>query len=49
MREKVAELEYRLNQERDLLANMRHWLDVADEDMAVVRSENDTLRKQMKE
>ncbi|XP_068571591.1 protein KASH5-like isoform X1 [Cebidichthys violaceus] len=48
MLEKIAERDYSLNQQRDLNAKMRHWLDVADDDMAMLRSENTTLRKQVK-
>ncbi|GLD70275.1 golgin subfamily A member 6C-like isoform X1 [Lates japonicus] len=47
MLEKIAELDYSQSQLRDLNAQMRHWLDVADEDMAVLRSENVALRKQV--
>ncbi len=48
MVEKIAELEYSQSQLRDLNAEMRHWLDVADDEMAMLRSENDTLTKQVK-
>ncbi|XP_044061147.1 kinectin-like isoform X2 [Siniperca chuatsi] len=48
MLEKIAELDYSQSQLRDLNAEMRRWLDVADDDMAVLRSENATLRKQVK-
>ncbi|KAM6952054.1 uncharacterized protein PEZ65_009073 isoform 2-T2 [Lycodopsis pacificus] len=48
MLEKIAERDYSLNQQRDLTAKMRHWLDVADDDMALLRSENTTLRQQVK-
>lgn len=44
----IAELEYSQNQLRDLNAEMRQWLDVADEDMAALRSENAALTKQVK-
>ncbi|XP_024865885.1 coiled-coil domain-containing protein 14-like [Kryptolebias marmoratus] len=47
--EKIAELEYSQSHLRDLNAEMRHWLDVADDDMAALRSENASLRKQVKE
>ncbi|XP_018554873.2 kinectin [Lates calcarifer] len=47
MLEKIAELDYNQSQLRDLNTQMRHWLDVADEDMAVLRSENVALRKQV--
>ncbi|XP_059201742.1 girdin-like isoform X1 [Centropristis striata] len=46
MLEKIAELDYNHTQQRDLNAMMRHWLDVADDDMAMLRSENDALRRQ---
>ncbi|XP_008278572.1 protein KASH5-like [Stegastes partitus] len=48
MLEKIAELDYSQSQLKDLNAKMRHWLDVADDDIAVLRSENATLRKQLK-
>ncbi|XP_054453095.1 uncharacterized protein LOC129089758 [Anoplopoma fimbria] len=48
MLEKIAERDYSLHQQRDLTAKMRLWLDVADDDMAMLRSENATLRKQVK-
>ncbi|MEQ2221811.1 hypothetical protein ILYODFUR_019468, partial [Ilyodon furcidens] len=49
MLDKIAELDYSGNQLRELNAEMRHWLDVADDDMAVLRSENANLRKQVKD
>lgn len=49
MLEKIAELDYSQSQLRELNAEMRHWLDVADDDMAVLRSENLSLKKQVKE
>ncbi|XP_056239179.1 girdin-like isoform X2 [Seriola aureovittata] len=48
MLEKIAELDYSQSQLKELNTEMRHWLDVADEDMAALRSENVTLRKQVK-
>lgn len=48
MLEKIAELDYSQSQLRDLNAEMRHWLDVADDEMAVLRSENTAFRKQVK-
>ncbi|XP_026187024.1 BICD family-like cargo adapter 1 [Mastacembelus armatus] len=48
MLEKIAELHYSQSQLRELNTEMRHWLDVADDDMAMLRSENTTLRKQAK-
>ena len=47
--EKIAELDYSQSQLRDLNIEMRRWLDVADDDMVVLRSENTALRKQVKE
>ncbi|XP_055368379.1 restin homolog isoform X2 [Betta splendens] len=47
--EKVAELEYSQNHLRDLNAKMRRWLDVADDDMSGLRSENADLRNQVKQ
>ncbi|XP_032411561.1 abnormal long morphology protein 1-like [Xiphophorus hellerii] len=49
MLEKIAELDYSQSQLRELNTEMRHWLDVADDDMAVLRSENASLRKQVKD
>ncbi|KAG7230400.1 hypothetical protein INR49_024506 [Caranx melampygus] len=48
MLEKIAELDYSQSQLKELNAEMRRWLDVADDDMAVLRSENTALRKQVK-
>ena len=48
MLEKIAELDYSQSQLRELNTEMRHWLDVADDDMAVLRSDNTALRKQVK-
>lgn len=48
MLEKIAELDYNQRRLRDLNAEMRHWLDVADDEIAVLRSENANLRKQVK-
>nr|XP_020447757.1 polyamine-modulated factor 1-binding protein 1-like isoform X2 [Monopterus albus] len=48
MLERIAELDYSQNQLRDLNAEMRRWLDVADDDMAALRLENADLRKQTK-
>ncbi|XP_034545951.1 uncharacterized protein LOC117817374 isoform X5 [Notolabrus celidotus] len=48
MLEKIAELDYSRNHLRDLNAKMRHWLDVADDDMAGLRSENAALSQQVK-
>ncbi|XP_035983674.1 protein Hook homolog 3 isoform X2 [Fundulus heteroclitus] len=49
MLEKIAELDHSQSQLRELNAEMRHWLDVADDDMAGLRSENADLRKQVKD
>ncbi|XP_008418619.1 kinectin-like [Poecilia reticulata] len=49
MLEKIAELDYSQSQLRELNTEMRHWLEVADDDMAVLRSENASLRKQVKD
>ncbi|XP_071313513.1 protein KASH5-like [Trachinotus anak] len=48
MLEKIAELDYSQSQLRDLNTEMRHWLEVADDDVAALRSENVALRKQVK-
>ncbi|XP_073342661.1 uncharacterized protein [Pagrus major] len=48
MLEKIAELEYSQSQLRDLNGEMRRWLDVADDEVAVLRSDNADLRKQVK-
>ncbi|KAM4555644.1 uncharacterized protein PAE49_014618 isoform 2-T4 [Odontesthes bonariensis] len=48
MLEKIAELDYSQSQLRGLNAEMRQWLDLADDDMVVLRSENAGLRKQVK-
>lgn len=48
MLEKITELDYAQSQQRDLNAKMRQLLDVADDDIAVLRSENANLRKQVK-
>ncbi|KAM6923950.1 uncharacterized protein FYW49_006374 [Xenentodon cancila] len=48
MLEKIAELDYSQSQLRDLNAEMRHWLDVADDEVAMLRTENATLRKHVK-
>ncbi|XP_038556021.1 golgin subfamily A member 6C-like isoform X1 [Micropterus salmoides] len=48
MLEKIAELDYSQSQLRGLNAEMRRWLDAADDDMAMLRTENATLRKQVK-
>ncbi|XP_013861682.1 kinectin [Austrofundulus limnaeus] len=48
MLERIAELDYNKSQLRDLNDEMRQWLEVADDDMAALRSENATLRKQLK-
>nr|XP_015802314.2 centromere-associated protein E isoform X2 [Nothobranchius furzeri] len=49
LQERIAELDYNQNQLRELNDEMRSWLDVADDDIASLRSENTTLRKQVKE
>lgn len=49
MLEKIAELDHSKNQLKELNTEMRQWLDAADEDMAVLRSENTLLKKQVKE
>lgn len=48
MLEKIAELEYSQSQLRDLNAEMRHWLDAADDEVAMLRLENASFRKQVK-
>ncbi|XP_045886990.1 RB1-inducible coiled-coil protein 1-like isoform X2 [Micropterus dolomieu] len=48
MLEKIAELDYSQSQLRGLNAEMRRWLDAADDDMAMLRTENANLRKQVK-
>ncbi|KAM9741479.1 uncharacterized protein ACNS7B_012564 [Menidia menidia] len=48
MLETIAELDYSQSQLRGLNAEMRHWLDVADDDIATLRSENADLKKQVK-
>ncbi|CAJ1058497.1 CDK5 regulatory subunit-associated protein 2-like isoform X1 [Xyrichtys novacula] len=48
MLEKIAELDYSQSHLRDLNAKMRHWLDVADDDMAAMRSENTALSQRVK-
>ncbi|XP_068447436.1 kinectin-like isoform X2 [Clinocottus analis] len=48
MLEKIAEQNYSLSQKTDLIAKMRHWLDVADDDMTILRSENTTFRQKIK-
>ncbi|XP_037636944.1 uncharacterized protein LOC119494842 isoform X2 [Sebastes umbrosus] len=48
MLEKIAEQDHSLSQQRELTVKMRHWLDVADDDMAMLRSDNAVLRKQVK-
>lgn len=48
MLEKIAELDYNQSLLRDLNAEMRKWVEAADDDMAVLRSENESLRKQVK-
>ncbi|XP_051275504.1 myosin-11-like isoform X2 [Dicentrarchus labrax] len=48
MLEKIAELDYGQSQLRDLNAEMRHWLDVADDEIATLRSENAAFKKQVK-
>lgn len=47
MLEKLAEQNYSQNQLRDLNSKMRHWLDAADDELVVLRSENTHLRKQV--
>ncbi|KAK2849040.1 hypothetical protein Q5P01_008874 [Channa striata] len=47
--EKMTELEYSLRQQRNLNAEMRHWLDIADDDIAQLRSENAALKKKVKD
>ncbi|XP_023144910.2 uncharacterized protein LOC111581122 isoform X1 [Amphiprion ocellaris] len=48
MLEKIAELDYSQSQLKDLNTEMRRWLEFADDDMAVLRSENSALTKQVK-
>lgn len=47
MLEKIAELDYSQSQLKSLNAEMRQWLDVADDEVATLRSENTILRKQL--
>lgn len=47
MLEKIAELDYNQSQLKSLNAEMRQWLDVADDEVATLRSENVILRKQL--
>lgn len=47
MLEKLAEQNYSQNQLRDLNAKMRQWLDVADDELVTLRSENTHLKKQV--
>lgn len=49
MREKLAELDYSQNQLKSQNNEMRHLLDVADEEMTALRSENAALKKKVKE
>lgn len=49
MLEKIAELECSQRQQRDLITEMTHWLDVADDDMAQMNLKNTALTKQVKE
>ncbi|KAL6117564.1 uncharacterized protein ACO6RY_15321 [Pungitius sinensis] len=48
MLEKIAEQDHSLNQQRELTCKMKMWLDVADDDMATLRSENTSLIQQVK-
>ncbi|XP_067375176.1 uveal autoantigen with coiled-coil domains and ankyrin repeats protein-like isoform X6 [Channa argus] len=47
--EKMTELEYSLHHQRNLNAEMRLWLDIADDDIAQLRSENAALKKKVKD
>ncbi|XP_038142452.1 GRIP1-associated protein 1-like [Cyprinodon tularosa] len=47
MLEKIAELDHSQSHLRELNAEMRQWLDAADDDNAVLRLENANLRKQL--
>ncbi|KAF0039788.1 hypothetical protein F2P81_008023 [Scophthalmus maximus] len=47
MLQKIAELDYSQSQLKELNTAMRQWLDVADDDMAALRSENVALRRQV--
>ena len=49
MREKMEELEHSLHQQRDRNAKLNDWLDVAEDDIAMLRPENILLRKRVKE
>ncbi|XP_034067740.1 reticulocyte-binding protein 2 homolog a-like [Gymnodraco acuticeps] len=49
MREKMEELEHSLNQQRDRNAKLNDWLDVAEDDIAMLRPENILLRKRVKD
>ncbi|KAK5864723.1 hypothetical protein PBY51_015942 [Eleginops maclovinus] len=48
MREKMEELEHSLTQQRDRNYKLNDWLDVAEDDLAILRPENILLRKQVK-
>nr|XP_040031107.1 myosin-10-like [Gasterosteus aculeatus aculeatus] len=48
MLERNAERDHRLSQQRDLTSELRMLLDVADDDIATLRSENTSLIKQVK-
>ncbi|XP_033992234.1 uncharacterized protein LOC117487699 [Trematomus bernacchii] len=49
MREKMEELEHSLHQQRDRNAKLNDWLDVAEDDIAMLRPENILLRKRVKD
>lgn len=47
MLKKIAELDYSQSQLRGINAELRRWLDAADDEAATLRSENASLRKQV--
>ncbi|XP_024138650.1 uncharacterized protein LOC112153014 isoform X3 [Oryzias melastigma] len=47
MIEKIAELDHSLSQQRDRNIQMRHFLDAADDEIAMLRLDNSTLKKQL--
>ncbi|XP_072288365.1 uncharacterized protein [Eucyclogobius newberryi] len=49
MMERIAQLDHSKSLLRDQNTEMRIWLDAADEDMALLRAENNHLKKQVKD
>ncbi|XP_055080672.1 paramyosin-like [Periophthalmus magnuspinnatus] len=49
MMEKIAQLDHNSSLLKEQNTEMRSWLDTADEDMAILRSENSFLKKQVKD